>query len=39
MHNSWDLGKHSAKEYYIEQISKNIEENYVLRIKEREEAI
>ena len=27
------------KKYYIEQISKNIEENFVLRTKEREEAI
>ena len=38
-YNSSDLGKHTAKEYYIEKISKNIEENFVLRIKEREEAI
>ena len=34
-----DLSKHAAKEYYIEYISKNIEEKMVLRIKEREEAI
>ena len=31
--------QHTAKEYYIEYISKNIEENFVLRSKEREEAI
>jgi hypothetical protein len=34
-----DLDKHTAKEDYIGYISMNIEENMVLRIKEREEAI
>ena len=29
----------NRKKYYIEEISKNIEENMVLRVKEREEAI
>ena len=33
------LDKHAAKEYYIGQIFKNIEENMVLRMKGREEAI
>ena len=36
---SLDLEKHTAKEYYIRQNSKNIEENIVLKIKERQEAI
>ena len=36
---SSDLGKHTAKEYHIEYLSKNIEENFVLRIKEREKGI
>ena len=39
MHNSSDLGKHTAKKYYIELIAKNNKENMALRIKEREEAI
>ena len=34
-----DLDKHTTKEDYIGQISKNIENNTVLKIKEREEAI
>ena len=38
-HNSSDLDKHTAKEDYIEQISKRIKEKFVLRSKEREEAI
>ena len=34
-----DLDIYTAKEYYIRENSKNIEENIVLKIKEREEAI
>ena len=34
-----DPNKHTPKEDYIGENSKNIEENIVLKIKEREEAI
>ena len=39
MHNSSDLDKHTAKEDYIGKISKNIKEDMILRIKEKEKAV